>query len=126
MGLTFKNLGNIHLKPKGDIVIRNWSGNQTNALPFNEGGGNVLPGSKRRFENSWQLSLRNIGLYTVTASATYGSDATELIVSKKIFVLPYWLLIALLFFTIYIIATITKRRRQTLTPTNQVSRPILR
>ena len=51
----FENLGTVHLKPQGEILIKNIFGRTSDTVPANwvEVGGNVLPGSLRRFEASW-------------------------------------------------------------------------
>lgn len=52
--VTIQNSGNIYLAPMGDIFItRTAGGNTINTLPVNQGGGNVLPNSKRAFYASW-------------------------------------------------------------------------
>lgn len=80
-----ENKGNVHLKPRGAIVIKNMIGRQSAVLTFNPSGGNVLPASARRFENTWrknpdtsgsewQQEWKNFGLgrYTAVLSVPYG------------------------------------------------------
>jgi hypothetical protein len=56
--LAFENRGNVHLKPSGEITILPVIiGMGKGELTVNEGGGNVLPKSIRRFEASWQKSV---------------------------------------------------------------------
>lgn len=109
--LLFKNSGNIHVKPKGEIIIRNWSGNQTKVLPVNEGNGNVLPESRRKFSQSWQFSLGNIGLYRVTAQLTYGTNPQTLTATRQIIILPYWVILAVVVLAALIILLVIKLRR---------------
>ena len=54
---TFENTGNVHVRPKGNIFIKNWLGNQVAQLEVNEGNGAVLPNTKRDYESSWADSF---------------------------------------------------------------------
>ncbi len=54
---TLKNTGTVHLKPKGEIVIKNILGRTAKILPVNSEGYNVLPDSERNFSVSWQPKL---------------------------------------------------------------------
>lgn len=53
--VRFENLGNIHLKPQGEIYIKNIFGKASGIVDVNKVfvGGNVLPKTIRRFESSW-------------------------------------------------------------------------
>jgi len=51
--LTFQNSGNVHVKPRGNIFITDWTGKQIDSIGINEAQGNVLPGSKRTFTSTW-------------------------------------------------------------------------
>ncbi len=108
----FSNLGNVHLAPKGEIKIRNWSGDVTTTLKINEGAGNVLPESRRRFENSWQFSWKAFGKYTATAVAYYGTPEQQITATRSFFVLPLWLIITIIALVLVLTAWITRRRRQ--------------
>lgn len=110
--LLFNNMGNVHLKPKGEIKIRNWSGKAVTSLVVNEGRGNVLPESKRRFENQWQFDWKSIGRYTATAVIAYGAPEQQLIASRVFYVVPLWLIIAVGVLLILIFAWIFRRRRK--------------
>jgi len=53
--VAFENSGNVHLKPMGEIEIEpKILGIGGGKISVNEGGGNVLPKSIRRFDASWQ------------------------------------------------------------------------
>jgi hypothetical protein len=54
---AFKNTGTVHLKPRGEIVIKNIFGRTTQILPVNSEGYNVLPDSERNFSANWQPRL---------------------------------------------------------------------
>jgi len=55
--IRFENTGTVHLKPQGDIFIKNIFGRESAIVEVNKPkigtGGNVLPNSIRRFEASW-------------------------------------------------------------------------
>jgi len=110
--ISFNNSGNIHQKPTGEITVKNWSGNQTTILGINEGKGNVLPNSRRSFEQSWNFpSLTSFGYYTYTATITYGENLNILTATKKIFVLPYWVIILLLVVFMGVFYKITRQKK---------------
>lgn len=49
-----KNTGTVHLKPQGDITIKNMFGKTTEILAVNQTGYNVLPNSEREFSVNWE------------------------------------------------------------------------
>lgn len=55
--IGFKNLGNVHLKPQGEILITNILGKTSKLIKVNKpkigSGGNILPGDTRHFNISW-------------------------------------------------------------------------
>lgn len=93
--LTFQNTGNVHVKPTGEIKIRNMFGAVITSLKVNDGGGNVLPDSTRKFEASWGFNWKQIGKYTATAIATFGSPEQQVTSVRIFYVIPIWLLTAL-------------------------------
>lgn len=108
----FSNLGNIHIAPKGEIKVRNWSGDVVKTMTINEGGGNVLPDSRRRFENSWEFDWKTVGKYTATAVAYYGTPEQQLTAVRSFFVIPLWLIIAVIALLLILFAWITRRRKK--------------
>lgn len=81
----FQNLGTTHVKPQGDIVIKNTLGKVVGTLKVNDKMGNVLPDSIRKFENSWTKN-HGIGLYKATVTLASGNGST---VSA---VISFWIL----------------------------------
>lgn len=75
-GSTFKNTGNVHVQPKGQIAIRNLFGKTIGEAHINESAQFVLPGSTRTFEslfnNPWL-----IGRYTAELIMYYGNPKLE-------------------------------------------------
>ncbi len=84
--LSFKNTGNVHVKPVGFITISDMFGNQVEqiAIPQN----NVIPGAIRTANTSWEEDI-SIGYYTATVVANYGTaNANSVTESITFFVLP--------------------------------------
>lgn len=53
-----ENLGNVHVKPQGVITIRNLFGGVAAEIPFNNQDGNLLPDTKRKYEDIWYKDLQ--------------------------------------------------------------------
>jgi hypothetical protein len=68
------NLGNVHIKPRGLIEIRNMLGKKVTTLTVNEDGGNILPKSARIYANEWK-DVFGFGKYEASLSLSYGTDA---------------------------------------------------
>jgi hypothetical protein len=71
-----ENLGNVHIKPYGNIKITNMFGQEVNNIRFNETGSNALPNSIRRFENTWE-GEKGFGRFKATLGVTYGTSADK-------------------------------------------------
>lgn len=130
--IRFKNIGNIHLKPVGEIKLKNWFG-QIQTLPVNNPPRNVLPASVRRFEVIWgqnltgdwfqqflpilqqELKYFTLGPYRAILTLNYGSEQ-EQTVSKEIsfWFIPYHLIITVLLaiFVLIILRKINKKINQ--------------
>lgn len=79
--LRFENIGNVHLKPRGEAVIYNMWGKEKGKIPLNQDSefGNVLPQTTREFNFSWdgEESIFEIGRYKALAVLTFGQDARQ-------------------------------------------------
>jgi hypothetical protein len=64
-----KNLSDIHIRPKGDIVVKNMFGAEKTILPLNEV--NIFPEASRTYENTWDTTW-GFGKYSAKLSAVYG------------------------------------------------------
>lgn len=98
--LRFENKGNVHLQPRGDIVIYNMWGQERGLIPINQGSqfGNVLPESIRKFTFSWkgEWSVSDIGRYSAVATLAYGTESRQFTSAKTYFwVIPYKLLLGI-------------------------------
>jgi len=88
--VRIKNEGNIHVKPSGDIEIRDMFGGLTASFPINktEPRSNVLPNSIRRFETKLSKPWM-IGLYTANITLGYGTTGQALTGTISFWVIPW-------------------------------------
>jgi hypothetical protein len=87
--LRFENKGNVHLQPRGDIIITNMWGRERGIIPINHKShyGNVLPQSVRDFRFTWkgEQSITEIGRYKAIATLGYGANETQSVSSISYF-----------------------------------------
>ena len=69
----FQNTSTNHVKPLGDIVIKNMFGKEVGKLKVNEKEGNVLPDSIRKFENQSEIK-HGFGMYDASVTLAYGDN----------------------------------------------------
>lgn len=106
--LRFENKGNVHLQPKGNIVITNMWGTERGIIPINYQThfGNVLPGTIRDFTFSWKsdFKLTDIGRYKAIATLGYGENEIKNVTSIAYFwIIPIkWTLIVLTILGVFI------------------------
>jgi hypothetical protein len=101
------NDGNIHLKPKGDVIITNMFGSVVGTLKVNNKDGNVLPKSTRRFEQTF--AKKNLfGKYTASAKLAYGTHGQVLSSNLTFWVIPYKLIAILLLILIVLIFILSR------------------
>lgn len=99
--LRFENKGNVHLQPRGEIVIKNMWGTERGTIPVNYQTqyGNVLPKSIRNFSFSWSSDFKvtDIGRYKAEVTLAYGSDGIKNVSAISYFwVIPVkWTLITI-------------------------------
>jgi hypothetical protein len=71
--VEFRNTGNVHVKAKGSVVIKNIKGRIIDTVPLNVDTGTVLPGSIRVFEATWSNPKRmEKGDYSAEVRINYG------------------------------------------------------
>lgn len=102
-----QNTGNVYFKPSGTVRVTNMLGKEVTTYQLNEQGGNILPGSIRRFDQSLDKKLL-LGKYTVQADIVYGSNNTILTSSTSFWVIPYKL-IALVVMAVVILVFLIRR-----------------
>jgi hypothetical protein len=102
--MRFENAGNTHLRPTGNLLIKDWMGRQVASIKVNEGFSSVLPMSIRRFQFGWhkmgvaegisgiQNELRNfaIGKHTATLFLNYGRTTPQVISQERVFYVWPW------------------------------------
>ena len=87
-----KNEGNIHIKPVGNIELRDMFGRLVKMLPINGEKSNVLPDSIRRFESTYDGGWM-IGRYTASLALGYGTTGQALTATTSFWVIPYKLIL---------------------------------
>ncbi|OGF21395.1 hypothetical protein A2316_03680 [Candidatus Falkowbacteria bacterium RIFOXYB2_FULL_38_15] len=116
LSLRFENMGNVYLKPIGEIKIKNIWGKEVASLDVNPGLNNALPGSVRQYNVSWKNkdvaeNLSEIikekdnfafGRYSAVATLGYGSADQTLIAEKSFWVFP-WRVIGISLITILVV-----------------------
>lgn len=84
--IRLENKGNVHLKPKGEIIIKNIFKRKAGEVEVNSKGGSVLPQSIRKYQSSWTKKW-TIGRYTALANVKYGNS--NQLVQKEI---SFWVI----------------------------------
>ncbi len=104
--LTFveriQNTGNIHVKTKGTVEVKNLFGKTVASLPVNDPPKNVLPKSIRRFEQTWNKPWL-IGRFKAKLQLTYGNSGQNLAREITFWIIPWKLLFAILALVITVI-----------------------
>lgn len=87
-----ENIGNVHVKPRGMIQIKNMAGEKVDTIIVNKTGGNVLPSNIREFSNVWNKKFA-FGKYTAELILTYGISASDGGSGQKTlsFVTSFWI-----------------------------------
>ena len=100
ISFTFRiaNQGNVHFRPRGEIIIKNWQGKYVESVPVNVQQGNVLPDSSRSFHEKWAPGKAPIGRFTANLAVIYGDSgntdgAKTLSRTVTFWVLPLWIFI---------------------------------
>jgi hypothetical protein len=109
--MRFENKGNVHVKPIGQIEIRDMFGNKVETLAVNPDKGNVLPLSVRKFQSTLERQWM-FGYYTADLSVAYGTTGQAIVKSINFWVIPYRLIIGsiiLLATLIFVFRTVIKR-----------------
>lgn len=113
--LKIKNSGNVHFRPKGEIVLRNIFGNEAGKTIINSKLGNVLPDSTRKFEESFNSEKILIGPFSANLRVIYGESEKTLAGKVEFWIVPWWsvliLGLILLLILIFIIRKIFKKRK---------------
>lgn len=87
--LTFSNEGNVHLKPKGQINIKNIFGKIKSQVEVNAATLSILPKNKRTFNEKWQSDKFTFGLYKAELNLTFGQSQKRAAESFWFFFAPW-------------------------------------
>ena len=93
----FKNNGNIHEEPTGQIIIKDMLGRTFAGINVNSPPHNILPASIRKFtetldEHAYGSGKMMFGRYTADLKVTYGASKTVLTSEISFWVIPYKLI----------------------------------
>lgn len=70
--VSLKNTGNVHIRAKGSVVIKNDKSRIIDRIPLETGTGTVLPDGKRDFLGTWSNPRKMVkGKYTAEARISY-------------------------------------------------------
>jgi len=86
---TFMNEGNVYMKPAGTISIANIFGKPRAAVEMNRNTLQVLPASKRSFNEAWNPDTFVFGPYKATLTFTYGESKKEVSQALWFWVVPW-------------------------------------
>lgn len=110
--LRFENSGNTHLRPVGNVFIKDFMGRQVETLTINSDFRSVLPQSIRKFEAGWvgygdtepaksqweelkrEWNNFGFGKYTATLVVNYGSKNSVITDERVFYIWPWRLLVA--------------------------------
>ena len=103
---TFENTGNVHLKPKGQMEIRNIFGQLVGSVQVNRDAQIVLPQTFRSFGSQWH-SFFPFGWYIATAHLYYGDSNLEAISKISFWIFPLQqILLTIILIAIFALALI--------------------
>ena len=95
----FKNSGNVHVEPTGQVTITDMLGHKVAAVNVNLPPRNILPNSSRKFEEPLDKTVIGnkllLGRYNAKLSVTYGTGGKALSANLTFWVIPYRLIAGL-------------------------------
>ncbi|CAN5380870.1 hypothetical protein BH10PAT3_BH10PAT3_8040 [soil metagenome] len=96
----FKNTGNVHVQPVGQVTITDMFGKKFAAVNVNLPPGNILPQSVRQFKQPLDKAVignkRLFGRYTAKLTVTYGTNKKQVSTETSFWVIPYRLVAAII------------------------------
>ena len=103
------NLSDTHIRPQGNIQIKNIFGQLSTTLQLEEK--NIFPYTSRIFENTWDKKWL-FGRYQANLNAGYGDTGQALLATAFFWVIPWRLILALLLaLLIVVLITLILRQR---------------
>jgi len=86
--INLENSGNVYLKPKGEITIKNLFGGIKAIIDVNKKDVSILPQSKKNITEQWNFSGFIFGPYRVRMNLVYGESQKQIQKTLWFFVLP--------------------------------------
>lgn len=106
-----ENTGNVHVKPSGNVTVKNFFGSTIATLQLADQPKNILPASIRRFEQTVDKKWL-FGRYTVSFNGVYGVSGKIAQGSASFWVIPYKIITILIAFvaaTVWAVKYLLKR-----------------
>jgi hypothetical protein len=114
-----RNTGNIHQRPEGSVVIKNFLGGTTEVIKFNSASGSILPQTNRIFQTTWgvdsdsglvniildQINNFNIGRFSAKIIVEY-EEENRLISDEIYFWVFPWQVLLIIFVVVLLITLI--------------------
>jgi hypothetical protein len=94
--VTFHNFGNVHLKPKGEIYIKNMFGKVVGNVYVNRDATIILPENEREYETFWTKSRFAFGRYTAESIMYFGNPKIEVREKIAFWILPWKTIVGLI------------------------------
>jgi hypothetical protein len=91
LGVRFRNSGNVHVVPKGEVKVRRLWGPPITTLDIE--GQNVLPASARLLRATW--GLPGVGAYLVRAEMTVGPAARRVVSPERLVIVFPWVQVSI-------------------------------
>lgn len=101
IAVLFKNDGNVHLKPNGDLFVRNILGKERAHFAINKTNYIVFPGQPHKMIMPWEPRFA-FGPYKVALDLAYGKDPTTIQKEMWIFVFP-WKISVFVFLVLFVV-----------------------
>lgn len=124
--LRLRNDGNVHVLPRGEIVIRDVFGRVVKRVPMQTG--TLLPGTENNYSATWEHGLV-AGVYNAEAEITAGTQQTKLgpatkrfVVAPLVLIIPIGVVVLLLTIVV-LVATYRRKRRKKRETTAQNTEP---
>jgi len=106
--INFENTGNVHLKPKGEIQIKNIFGGTKAIIDVNKKDMSILPQSRKTLNEEWNFSGFVFGPYKANLKLVYGDTQKKVEQSFWIVIIPWKKLLILVLIIVLVFFGIPK------------------
>lgn len=107
--LYLENQGTVHLRPKGFVLITDWSNKKVAELSIPQTA--VMPGARRNIEINW--SEKNIiGKFTATVVGSYGKNNQPFTATRDFWVWPWKISLVILIVVIFLLIILIRGRKR--------------